>query len=348
MLIDPTRDDYGPGAYVYPQGSVYRQGALDLQAVTLSRRGDWVHVEARFAGQVAVARDVHLAREQVEDLFIATVDVYLDLERGDESGFAEALPGRNVQLAGGARWDVAVVLSPIPSRLKEALAGHPAGGALFIPRRVRVRQNSLHARFPVGALRGAALEQVGVAVAVTGTVFSSTFRSGLDGMIPTAFVREVTAKPGRCDRWEEALDGAPCTFGGCSACEGHPRVLDALCSEPGVQERSLRRGTGEGSAVLPMNWGLKAPPPVALLDDRDGSEALVVDRNEDLVTLQAGAGGLPELGVLLEGYDARGRVVATLVMGKQLVASGAQVGVAERVSGALQGMVLVRWRANAE
>ena len=342
ILVDPERDDYGPGRYVYPDGGGYRAGALDLREVALSRRGEWVDVAVTFAGTVAMAKGVRLAREQVADLFLATVDLYVVLGAASEQGQSEALPGRNVRLADGARWDLAVVLSPIPARLREALETHAPGASVIIPDRVRVRGKSLRARFPVSALRGQALATLGVAVAVTGTVFGSTFRGAVDGMVPTAFAREVTAKPGHCDRWEEALDGAPCTFGGCTTCVMHTRVIDALHPEPGVQEDALSGQGDESVAVLPINWG---PEAMERLMQREGlvREVTVVDQRERLVTVTAGAAGLPDAGVFLEGYDANGAVVATFVMLKVLSKAGAPLGVLEWVSGSQKRVVRLRW-----
>jgi hypothetical protein len=342
-VADPERDDYGPGGYVYPEGSVYRPGALDLREVRLTQSGPTVEVTVTFHAPVAIARGVRLAREQVGDLFIATVDIYLDLDRGGQSGEARGLTGRRVRLADGARWDVAVVLSPIPARLGEALSGRVTGGSVFIPKRVRVRGKTLSARFPTSALGGVRVEDVGVSAAVTGTVFGSTFRSGVDGMVPTGFVREVTEVPGRCGRWEEALDGAPCTFGGCASCEGHSRVIDALHPVRGVQEAGLSRGLEGLEAALPVNWSVTAPQAAVAQPTPSRPEAAVVDRRAGLVTLRAGPDGFPDEGAFLEGCDSDGHVVGTFVMGKQLLASGAHMGVAEWVSGALEEVVLLRW-----
>ncbi|MDP6944934.1 MAG: glucodextranase DOMON-like domain-containing protein, partial [Myxococcota bacterium] len=199
VIGDPAGDDHGPGAYVYPQGEVYGPGALDLREVRLVRDGDAVVIEAVFHRPVTVARGVRLAREQVADLFVATVDVYIDLRRGDGAGSQLGLPGRRVQLPDGVGWDLAVVLSPIPVRLAQALEGHRSVGHWLVPTRVRVRGRTLTARVPASHFEGLPLRDVGLAVAVTGTVFGSTFRTEVDGMVPTAFVREVTERPGRCD-----------------------------------------------------------------------------------------------------------------------------------------------------
>ena len=249
VLTDPAGDDYGPGSYVYPESDVYRPGALDVRGLRLMKQEEDLVIEVSFNGQVPVAKGVRLAREHVDDLVIATVDIYMDLDGRIGSGVREALPGRRARLGERAGWELAVVLSPIPSRLKEALSDYVESGKVLVPRHVLRRAKTLRARVPWDRLEGARLEDIGLALAVTGTVFGSTFKGAVEGMLPSAYVREVTPELGRCQRYEEDWDGAPCTFGGCGECQGHPRVIDALAPEPGVQERALGRWRDPASGI---------------------------------------------------------------------------------------------------
>ena len=305
-FVDPAADDHGPGGYVYPQGERLQRGDLDLRAVRLSRQGDELVVEAEFQRRIAVARGVRLAREQRADLFLAAVDVYLDVGPG---GARDGLPGRRVSLPSGRGWELAVVLTAIPSRLSEVLSAQVASGQVVIPRRVKVRGRVLEARLPAHLLGGVPLADLGIAVAVTGTAFGSTFRSEVEGMMPNAFVRGVTPRAGRCDRWSEAFDGAPCTFGGCGDCQGHPRVLDALHPVSGTQERSLSTWGPGGQAVLPMVGGTLAsePAPPVL-------RASIIDARPGLVTARVPREGAPLDGHIIDGLDAEGAIVATLVV----------------------------------
>jgi len=341
-IADPRGDDHGPGAYAYPQGEVLRPGALDLREVRLYRDADEVVVEVAFHGPVTVARGVRLAREQQDDLFVATVDLYLDLIEG--AGRRAALPGRGVRLPEGLGWDLAIVLSPIPSRLRDALDGHPGAQDVQVPNRVRVRGETLRARVPASLFAGHALSDLGVAAAVTGTVFGSTFKTEVEGLVPTAFVREVTTRPGRCDRWEEQMDGAPCTFGGCKACEGHPRVLDALHPEPGAQEAALSQWDGRLGqvALLPMVWGDGIARGAA--PERAFVVAQVIDRRGALLTILAPAAQLPEPGAFVDGLDASGSRVATLVLRKRLDGGDRPMALLEVVDGDAEAVASARWR----
>jgi hypothetical protein len=343
VLTDPVGDDHGPGGYVYPQGDVLRKGALDLREVRLARDGDAVVVEVAFHRPVAFARGVRLATEQRADLFLATVDLYIDLRREEVGGHRGALPGRGVQLPDGLGWDLAIVLSPIPSRLSGAIAGHASAGSVLVPARVRVRGRTLRARVPASMFQGAALDRVGVAAAVTGTVFGSTFRTEVDGMVPHAFVREVTPSAGRCDRWEEQMDGAPCTFGGCVECHGHPRVLDALHPEPGAQEAALAQWDGDLKrlAILPMVWGDGSSRGVST--SREFVEAVVVDRRDGLLTIRASERDLPVQGALVDGVDSAGAAVGTLVLRKRILEPEGALGVFEVVTGEAALIVAARW-----
>ena len=351
-LSDPAGDDYGPGTYRYPQSDVYRPGALDLRTLTLSRHGDSLVIEAAFEEPIVVAQGVRLAREQVADLFIATVDIYLDLDGKALSGERDALPGRRVRLGDAMGWELAVVLSPIPSRLKSALSDYADAGKLVVPNRVQRRGKVLKAKVPWRLLQGSSLEQIGVAVTVTGTVFGSTFRGGVDGMLPSAFVREVSQRLGRCERWEEDWDGAPCTFGGCGTCDGHPRVIDALASDAGIQEAALGRWRtlGAGQAELPITHGEKAPSTSQLepsdagqVAPPDARRGVIVDQRSSLVTFKVASGALPPLGHLLQGRDSSGAPVATMAMVKTLLGGESPLGVAEIISGDVAQVVIVTW-----
>ena len=314
---DPRGDDHGPGGYVYPTGGGFGPGSLDLREVRLAPSGDEVVVTVRFARQVPILTQVPVSPDRRADLFPQTVDIYLDLDGLPGSGSTAALPGRNVAFPEGSGWEVCVVLSPIPGRLGQLVDRVRLAGLVEIPPLVQVRRDTLRATIPRALFAGANLEDAGVAVLVTGTTLSTTFKSFVDSDAPTAHVREVTEQPGFCDRWEEAADGAPCTFGGCGeSCGVHPRVIDVLHPEPGVQERLLADfdpPTGR-LALAPVVYrsGREVelpPPPVDLL-------LPVTDRRAGLVTVLLPPDTPPglDVGALGSGLDRAGNAVATLVV----------------------------------
>ena len=315
---DPRGDDHGPGTYVYPQGPGYQRGGFDLTEVSLTESGDDVIVRARFASRVPIARGVRVTSEQVADLFLPTVDIYLDLDRGLDSGHVVGLPGRQVRFAAETAWEVAIVLSPIPGRARELLRSAAIEHDVLVPTRVEVAGDRLEARVPRALLAERPLGRIGIGAVVTGTVFHLTFQTLIHSQLPTALVREVTPQPGRCGRWEEDPDGRPCTFGGCDPCEHHPRVLDALHPERGHQERLLGRYAvgppSERHAIVPMVYpggdAPKPPPPPQQVVVK------VIDQRGKVMTAQveaAVAGALRE-GTLVEGLGRDGVPLATLTI----------------------------------
>ncbi len=267
-LRDPRGDDHGPGGYTYPQGQPYAAGAFDLTSVRLAEERAWLEIEVTFARPIPMAT-VRLTADQVATLPVLAFDLYLDLDGVRGQGRREALPGRQVRLADGRGWEVAIVLHPTPAAVEGLYERATGSASVWVPRRVRIRGRSLRARVPADVLGGHALGDVGIAAAVSGVVFGASFRGAVDGATPTAFVREVTAEPGQCGRWEEAPDGAPCTFGGCRGCGLHPRVMDALAPRRGEQERALARyDTARGvEGELPV-----VGPPVRLAAGPPGDE----------------------------------------------------------------------------
>jgi len=175
-----------------------------------------------------------------------------------------------------------------------------------------VRGTRLVAELPASLFGDKPLEKVGVAAAVSGTVYNTTFRTEVEAQVRTWFVREVTQKPGRCGRWEEAIDGAPCTFGGCQTCTNHPRLIDVLHPKKGLQEKGLSKYLKGLAGEVPLVYrGQEAPKvpelPVATVAERKGSIlTLTLPDNLALQKLTPGK--------LLDGLDDKGRVKATVVV----------------------------------
>ncbi len=313
---DPHGDDRGPGTYAYPEG--YPAGGFDLSGARLELRDDaTVELSVRFATRVPVRRGVRLAQDLVRDVFLPTVDVYLDLDGEADSGVRELLPGRRARLSGRGGWELAVVLSPVPARVAELLedpASNPQAAAarVVVPRNVTVRANRLIVSLPATLFGAAPLKRVGLAVVVTGTVYDATFRTEVQAQVRTWFVREITPKPGRCGRWEEAIDGAPCTFGGCGTCSRHPRVIDALHPTAGLQEEAMSRYVKGLIAEVPVVYVGRPEPSAPELPF-----AQVVERRGAILTARLPGDVDPSklaAGRLLDGLDGEQRIKATVVV----------------------------------
>ncbi|MCG8461411.1 MAG: hypothetical protein MI919_34445 [Holophagales bacterium] len=131
VFEDPTGDDNGPGAYVYPTDAVYGAGSFDLVKVEI--KGDSkkakVEVEVNSNLQDPWGMDVGFALQMVF--------VFIDNAPG---GFTDTPPGLNVKFAEGSEWDKVIILSPQPKarvlQEVEAKMGEMAS-AVVVPTRTR-------------------------------------------------------------------------------------------------------------------------------------------------------------------------------------------------------------------
>ncbi len=134
VFKDPTGDDKGPGAYVYPTDKVYKPGSFDLTELKVKATGEKVD----FAVSVGSALEdpwgmgVGFATQMVF--------VFIDTDHKEGSGFTKGLPGLNVEFAPADAWDKVVVLSPQPQNRVVSEAETKAAwakGAVVVPVRTR-------------------------------------------------------------------------------------------------------------------------------------------------------------------------------------------------------------------
>jgi len=129
-VTDPRGDDHGNGHLLYPIRSDYEKGDLDILSFAARRARGGTQFEVTFARPIKVAD-----RQAIDDLgtnlsdvarlgfYTFNVDIYIDFDRREGSGWRRLLPGRQAELAQGLGWDRAVVLTPRPAEAKEALRG---------------------------------------------------------------------------------------------------------------------------------------------------------------------------------------------------------------------------------
>lgn len=320
VLTDPAGDSHGPGSYTYPGPPLLPEGALDLAEVILEDQGDTVAIEVRFHRRIRTAQ-VRLSQDEPREVFAPQIDVYIDTDRAPGSGATAAVPGRNVAFPDGFAWDRLVVLSAIPERVRSSLDGRLELGPALVPHDVRVRGRSLFARVRTADLGGSPSPDWAFAVAVTSSTFATSVAAVVDPGSDAArnvFTREVAPVVGTCANWEEDTDGSPCTFGGCSPCGGHPRVLDAL-DAPGLPSpAALADFTPDVRlaalpVVVPSGKAAKAAPapPSTTLQ--------VLDIDGDLITSPSpppGEGNPVAPGRIVDILDARNSPVGKAVVVK--------------------------------
>lgn len=255
-LEDPAGDDHGPGGYRYPENKLLGEGSCDLRAVELRKAdGGWV-LEVSFARPLERGR-MNLTRDRVGRVFLQVVDVYFRLDGAGPPPHRQALPGRRVTIAGG--WHKAVVLSPVPGLLAEALARSSHLGAdVYLPGRVRVSGRRLRARLPAGLLGPRPPRALAVLVGASRLALSFRVSDRLRGSLaPAGLLMPVEAHPGPC-RPDDVL-GPGCHFAGCRPCGNHPNVVDIL-APPGLQQQVLSNyDAASGKLAEVPAWPLRAP-----------------------------------------------------------------------------------------
>ena len=143
---DPTGDDKGPGAYVYPTDKVYKAGSFDLTELKVKVSGD----KATFSVSVGSALEdpwgmgVGFATQMVF--------VFVDTDAKEGSGFTKGLPGLNVAFAPADAWDTVVILSPQPQQRVVSETETKAGwakAAVLVPTRTRGAGRTISGAVPL-------------------------------------------------------------------------------------------------------------------------------------------------------------------------------------------------------
>jgi hypothetical protein len=98
---DPERDDHGPGSYTYPTDAVFTPGSYDILNFQVGYDDENIVFKFSLRGKVDNVWG------SPNGLSIQTFDIYIDTD-GDGQGGENLLPGRNLALEPGYRWDYAV------------------------------------------------------------------------------------------------------------------------------------------------------------------------------------------------------------------------------------------------
>ncbi|MFN2135747.1 MAG: glucodextranase DOMON-like domain-containing protein [Candidatus Promineifilaceae bacterium] len=100
-VADPEGDDHGPGTYIYPTDSIFSSGNFDLTDFQVGS------TESDIVFKFTLHGPVENVWDSPNGLSLQTLDVYIDTD-GDGQGGEALLPGRNLALDEGMRWDYAV------------------------------------------------------------------------------------------------------------------------------------------------------------------------------------------------------------------------------------------------
>lgn len=165
VLKDPSGDDNGPGAYIYPTDPAYERGSFDLRKLTIKSLGDTVEFTVRMGRKI---KDPWRSKEWDGNGFsLQMVFVFLDTTAG--AGHTEGVPGLNVDFAPAGAWDKVVILSPQPAkRIRSEMSGKASAMAkdVVVPLKTRARGKDIIGVVDAKELGGAPLAQWGYQVVV--------------------------------------------------------------------------------------------------------------------------------------------------------------------------------------
>lgn len=245
-LEDPANDDKGPGTYTYPTNPSIRPGQFDLRRFELSIRGDVARFEI-WLGAPLEPPGGHESNPALRDyqnrIYLQNIDIYIDRDPG--AGSVESVPGRNVRFPDAEAWDLVIVLTPDPYRVRSLLSDWSEHERALVPSNVRSESRRVYVDVPLSDLGGLPSPTWGYQVLITGARSDESFD----------VVRRLTG-----DHLADALTlkvstvAEPDTFGGGTFGLYQPRVIDAL-SPIGRDQRAFLSGweeDGRRLAVVPM------------------------------------------------------------------------------------------------
>jgi len=239
-LSDPQGDDVGNGALLYPAGTEFRRGDLDLRRLEVSRDDTGFWFVATFTNPIREKwwappdiGDLSPSREKRVLPFNFNLDIYVDTDHVPGSGQMFTLPGRKVRIDPRFAWERAVILTPQPrtaraqllATLKKNLPGRPKGeaeanidGTMFFATRIHIRENAISFFVPA-------------------EFFSPS--DGSDWAI-TAFVTAASLTMGDDNLGVMQVEKEPSTSAlGFSSQNPPPPIIDVLLPSPDLQFRLL-------------------------------------------------------------------------------------------------------------
>jgi hypothetical protein len=226
-IIDPERDDYGPGTYTYPSDAVFPAGSYDI--LNFQVGSDTENIVFKFT----MRGPVENPWGSPNGLSVQTFDIYIDAN-GDGQGGVNFLPGRNLALQDGFAWDYAVTVE-----------GWDYG--IYVPGDAGPERIATSSDFQILADPG----QQRVTIRIPRSILGDNPEEwkyaamvlGQEGY-PSGGVMRVRDVNQNAEQWR---------FGGSPADTNHTRVIDLVWSEAGVQESWLSTYTPSQTAQTDLS-----------------------------------------------------------------------------------------------
>ncbi|MDD3145834.1 MAG: glucodextranase DOMON-like domain-containing protein [Candidatus Riflebacteria bacterium] len=111
-VTDPVGDDKGPGYYLYPSDKRMRRGTFDIKRFTVYEEGQVVVFEIQMRNYI-MREWPNTARSENQGFVANLWDIYIDIDGIAESGYKQALPGRDLLFADNMGWEKVVMVSPL-------------------------------------------------------------------------------------------------------------------------------------------------------------------------------------------------------------------------------------------
>ncbi len=246
-LTDPRYDDRGAGGYIYPTGPFYRRGDFDLRSLEVWEEDGIVTFRVSLDYPIIEPNRVYLndvqAIEFTNHIYLQNIDIYVDTTPG--TGEVECVPGRNVRFADSEAWDTALVLTPQPFLVSQAIRKWRSYGKTIVAHNVRSRGVQAWVEVPASAIGGPPQDHWGYQVVVSGHFLQANFEA-LDRAIGSYNVNALTIPVfGVAEEW---------AFGGGELSRFQPRSIDILVPEGRDQYAILKRYSHEQKeyAAIPM------------------------------------------------------------------------------------------------
>jgi carbohydrate-binding DOMON domain-containing protein len=209
-IVDPERDDYGPGTYTYPSDAVFPAGCYDI--LNFQVGSDEANIVFKFTMRGAVEN----SWGSPNGLSVQTFDIYIDKD-GDGNGGANFLPGRNLALQDGFAWDYAITVE-----------GWEPG--IYIPGEEAPERIATSSDFQILPDPGQQRVTIRIPHSILGDNPEEWKYSAMvlsqEGY-PSSGVQRVRDVNQNAEQWR---------FGGGPVDTNHTRVIDLVWSEAGVQE----------------------------------------------------------------------------------------------------------------
>ena len=120
-IKDAIGDDKGTGYYQYPQDRRLKRGTFDIKNFRVFEEGDVIGFEITMRNYIM--RNWEDSGKSDYQGFVANLwDIYIDIDGIPNSGYEDALPGRDVLFADKMGWEKVVMICPMnPTEIEEIL-----------------------------------------------------------------------------------------------------------------------------------------------------------------------------------------------------------------------------------